>query len=110
MSNTASLISQDERKVANRRIEGFRKHFGEAHLLFAYHVASPLALTPDLLYALWANFQRDSQGRALNIPWIAVADILVSGLLQEVSYEIYQIDISQNQEKDQFSYRNNQLL
>jgi hypothetical protein len=36
-------------EVARRRIESFAKRFGEAHLIFAYHAAFPLALTPDLL-------------------------------------------------------------
>jgi hypothetical protein len=46
-------------EVVTRRIEAFHQRFGEAHLDFAYHAAFPLALTPDLLYRLWANFQRD---------------------------------------------------
>lgn len=92
MNQPASIIPEDELYVANRRIAAFAEHFGDAHLLFACHAALPLALTPHLLYALWANFQRDSQNRVLNIPWIAVADLLVSGLLQEVGYEIYQME------------------
>lgn len=79
-------------EVANRRIESFSKRFGEAHLIFAYHAAFPLALTPDLLYKLWANFQRDIHGRVLGIPWVAVADLLLSSLCEEVGHELYEMD------------------
>jgi DNA-binding response OmpR family regulator len=79
-------------EVAQRRIEAFRKRFGEAHLYLAYHAAFPLALTPDLLYRLWANFQRDIHGEILNIPWIAVADLLLSSLCDEVGHELYEME------------------
>lgn len=79
-------------EVAYRRIESFRKRFGEPHLYLAYHAAFPLALTPDLLYRLWANFQRDIHGEVLNIPWIAVADLLLSSLCDEVGHELYEMD------------------
>jgi tetratricopeptide (TPR) repeat protein len=80
--------------VARRHITAFRKHFGEAHLYFAQHAAFPLAVTPELLYHLWANFQRDARGERLNIPWIAVADLLLSGLCDEVSHELFEMDIT----------------
>lgn len=79
-------------EVANRRIESFGQRFGEAHLYFAYHAAFPLALTPDLLYRLWANFQRDINREVLSIPWMAVADLLLSSLCDEVGHELYEID------------------
>ncbi len=79
-------------EVAQRRIEAFRKRFGEAHLYLAYHAAFPLALTPDLLYGLWANSQRDIHGEVLNIPWIAVADLLLSSLCDEVGHELYEME------------------
>lgn len=80
-------------EVVTRRIEAFHQRFGEAHLYFAYHAAFPLALTPDLLYRLWANFQRDIHGEALKIPWLAVADLLLSSLCDEVGYELYEMEI-----------------
>ena len=92
MSKKAFSIPEGELQVAHRRVESFGKRFGQAHLVFACHAAFPLALTPDLLYCLWANFQCDIKGRVLEIPWIAVADLLVSALLSEVGYEIYQMD------------------
>ncbi len=79
-------------EVVTRRIEAFHQRFGEAHLDFAYHAAFPLALTPDLLYRLWANFQRDIHGEALKIPWLAVADLLLSSLCDEVGYELYEME------------------
>ncbi|MBD2560312.1 MULTISPECIES: CHASE2 domain-containing protein [Nostoc] len=60
----------------------------------AYHAAFPLALTPDLLYRLWANFQQDIHGEMLGIPWVAVADLLLSNLCDEVGHELYEIDLA----------------
>ncbi|PSB54104.1 hypothetical protein C7B67_00070 [filamentous cyanobacterium Phorm 6] len=79
-------------EVARRRIEAFEKRFGRTHLIFACHAAFPLALTPDLLYKLWANFQRDIHGFVLGIPWVAVADLLLSSLCDEVGRELYEMD------------------
>lgn len=78
--------------IAARRITSFEKRFGQAHLLLAYHAALPLVLTSDLLYSLWINFRQDIRGQALNIPWFAVADLLLSSLCNEVGYELYQMD------------------
>jgi len=80
-------------EVAQRRIAAFRDRFGEAHYHFACHAAFPLALTPDLLYRVWANFQRDVQGESLEIPWMAVADVLLSSLCDEVGHELYEIPL-----------------
>ncbi|MGL5064749.1 MAG: HEAT repeat domain-containing protein, partial [Microcoleus sp.] len=79
-------------EVARRRIEAFERRFGKTHLIFACHAAFPLALTPDLLYKLWANFQRDIHGLVLGIPWVAVADLLLSSLCEEVGRELYEMD------------------
>jgi uncharacterized protein YkwD len=86
-------MSKMKPEVANRRIESFEKRFGKAHLYLAYHAAFPLALTPDLLYRLWANFQRDIYGEVLGIPWLAVADLLLSNLCDEVGHELYEMDV-----------------
>ena len=77
---------------AQRRITAFRDRFSEAHLYLAYHAALPLALTPDLMYRLWANFQQDVHGEMLNIPWVAVADVLLSSMCEEVGHELYEMD------------------
>jgi uncharacterized protein YjbI with pentapeptide repeats len=78
--------------IAARKIAAFERQFGRAHLYLAYHAALPIALTPDLLYRLRLNVQQDSHGQPLNIPWIAVSDLLLSSLCHEVGYELYQMD------------------
>jgi len=83
---------------ANRRIASFEKRYGKPHLYLAYHAAFPLALTADLLYHLWINFQQDIHGRVLDIPWVAVADILLSPLCEEVGRELYEMDGEVRQE------------
>ncbi|MEO0970875.1 MAG: HEAT repeat domain-containing protein, partial [Cyanobacteria bacterium J06639_18] len=87
-------MSKIRPEVAQRRIKSFFKRFGETHLYLAYHAAFPLALKPELLYNLWANFQQDIHGKLLNIPWIGVADLLLSNLCDEVGYELYEMDLA----------------
>lgn len=88
------MISKIKPEVAQQQIKSFTKRFGTAHLYLAYHAAFPLALTPDLLYRLWANFQCDIHGEILNIPWIAVSDLLLSNICDEVGYELYEMDLT----------------
>ena len=60
MGEVTSLTSLEGEKydVARQRIAYFQKRFkNAAHLYLAYHAAFPLALTPDLLYRIRANFQ-----------------------------------------------------
>ncbi|MEL4898342.1 S-layer homology domain-containing protein [Crocosphaera sp. Alani8] len=80
------------------RITSFEQRYGEAHLQLAYHAAVPLALTPDLLYRLWAEFQWDMNKVALNVPWVAVTDLLFSCLCDEVGSELYEMDEEIRQE------------
>ncbi|MBD2614682.1 amino acid ABC transporter substrate-binding protein [Nostoc punctiforme FACHB-252] len=87
-------MSKTRLEIANERIKSFVERFGKAHLYLAYHAAFPLALTPDLLYCLWVQFQRDIDDQVLGIPWIAVADLLVSSLCNEVGYELYEMDLA----------------
>jgi hypothetical protein len=91
MTQTASR-TQAKATVAMRRVESYRKRFGDGHIYLACYAALPLALTPDLLYRLWANFQRDGQGELLEIPWIAVSDLLLSNLCNEVGEELYEME------------------
>ncbi|MEM9542413.1 MAG: hypothetical protein AAGA60_23335 [Cyanobacteria bacterium P01_E01_bin.42] len=77
------------RKPIEKRLQTFERRFGKQHLIFAYHAAFPLALTPDLLQCLWANFRCDTKGEVLDIPWVAVNDFLLSGLCEEVGEELY---------------------
>lgn len=78
-------------EAAQTRIAAFRQRFGEGHFYLACHAALPLSLTPDLLYSLWANFQQDGQEGLLDIPWIAVADLLLSNLCDCVGHDLYEM-------------------
>src|SRR3989442_1153558 len=93
MDEATSLTPLDTKRynAAKQRITHFQR-FGEAHLHLAYHAAFPMALTPDLLYRIRANFQRDINKKPLNIPWIAVADLLLSNLCEEVEHELYEMN------------------
>jgi hypothetical protein len=85
----ASVTANQERemRIAIERIVGFAQEFGEAHLNLACHAAFPLALTPDLLYQLWANFVPEA-------PWTAVARVLLSRLCQQVGFEMYEMELA----------------
>lgn len=89
-SNSARRRTRPD--VARKRIDAFSRRFGLAHLHFAQHAAFPLALTPDLAYRLWANFQQNIRGEKLGISWIAVADLLLSSLCNAVGHELYEMD------------------
>jgi formylglycine-generating enzyme required for sulfatase activity len=66
----------------------------EPYLEFACHAAFPLALTPDLLYRL-----RDYPFQPkLQVPWVAVSDLLLSDLCSEVDEELYEMDSAVRQE------------
>jgi tetratricopeptide (TPR) repeat protein len=82
--------------MARTYIEDFHNQYGDAHYYFAQHAAFPLALTADLLYRLRAVFQRATDGQKIDIPWIAISDILLSPLCEEVNigYELYEMDVS----------------
>lgn len=92
MTTTRSTSRNTKARSTTRRIESFRQRFGDGHFYLACHAALPVALTPDLLYSLWANFQQDTQGEAIEIPWIAVADLMLSNLCKEVGHELYEMD------------------
>ena len=92
-SASRALSHTMSQEAAIARIASYRKRLGEPHLFLAYHAAFPLALTPELLYRLWANFQLDILGKRLHIPWVAVADLLLSNLCIEAGHELYEMDI-----------------
>lgn len=79
--------SRLSREIALERVVNFAQGFGEKHLTLACHAAFPLALTPDLLYQIRANFVPQA-------PWTAVADVLLSPLCSEVGHELYEMDIA----------------
>ena len=87
-----TAVPSAQAREALSRIESWRHRFGEGHFYLACHAALPLALTPDLLYCLWENFQRDTHGEAIEISWIAVADLMLSSLCEEVGNELYEMD------------------
>ncbi|MDJ0517348.1 MAG: SUMF1/EgtB/PvdO family nonheme iron enzyme [Trichodesmium sp. MO_231.B1] len=83
----------EEVEIVNENVDqiaAFTEYFGEPHLIFAQHAAFPLALTPDLLYRLWQRFF--ARERNFNIPWYAVADILLSSFCHPVDRELYEMD------------------
>jgi hypothetical protein len=51
-----------------------------------------------LLYRIWANFRRDIHDKFIDIPWIAVSDLILSSLCDEVGHELYEIDATVRQE------------
>ncbi|MDB9529065.1 formylglycine-generating enzyme family protein [Oscillatoria sp. CS-180] len=79
-------------KTTDQRLQNFIDQFGQPHLDLAYHAAFPMALTPDLIYRLWAHFRSDVQGRPLNIPWVAVADVMLAPFCNEVGLDLYEMD------------------
>src|SRR5437660_5605661 len=93
MDEPTALAPLDEKRynAARKRITAFHTLFGDGHLYLAYHAAFPIALTPDLLYRLRANFQLDNSKQPLKILWIAIADLLLSNLCEEVEYELYEM-------------------
>jgi nucleoside phosphorylase len=96
MTNETTRNNLQRMRLSDARelIDWFAEEFGQNHLYFAQHAAFPLSLTPDLLYRLWINFQRNSSGEKLDIPWIAVADLLLSPLCKEVGHELYEMDMT----------------
>ena len=91
MTGALTKFSMKESNIA-RLIESLHNQGGDAYLLFAYHAALPLGMTPELLYNIWANFQVDSHSKSLGIPWIAMADLLLSNLYEEVGVGLYEMD------------------
>jgi GH25 family lysozyme M1 (1,4-beta-N-acetylmuramidase) len=87
---------QDLRRMEPELAEDFTRIFADSHKpptqYFAWLAAFPMLLTPHLLYRLWLNFPVDSQGRSLDIPWVAVADLLLSDLVKPVGFETYEMD------------------
>ncbi|WP_246605459.1 SUMF1/EgtB/PvdO family nonheme iron enzyme [Sphaerospermopsis torques-reginae] len=77
---------------AKGRVAVFEKLLGNSHLKFAAYAAFPLLLTPDLLYSLWYKFFSQSSNPKSDLPWYAVADLLLSDLCQQVDFELYEME------------------
>jgi hypothetical protein len=72
-------------------VERYRE-YGDGHFLLACYAALPVVLTPDLLHRLWFNFSTyEYREQVLEIHRIAVADLLLSSLFEEISYETYEM-------------------
>ena len=75
---------------ATSRINSFTQQYGNSYLNLASHAAFPLTLTPDLLYRLWKKFLVPFHPK-LELPWYAVADILLSDFCQPVEEELIEL-------------------
>ena len=91
MTQTSTPIIGSQKKRLERRIYSIRRRFGLGHLYLAYHAAILPTLNSELLYRLWATFQNDIHGESLDIPWIAISDLIFSPLCEEVGYELYEM-------------------
>ncbi|MDZ7952126.1 formylglycine-generating enzyme family protein [Nostoc sp. DedQUE09] len=92
MTNPSALFPETRSQEIEQAIASFQRRFTEAHVYLAYHAALPIALTPHLTYCLWATFPMDIANQDLKVPWIAVADLLLSPLCKEVGHELYEMD------------------
>ncbi|MBD2775077.1 formylglycine-generating enzyme family protein [Iningainema tapete] len=92
MNNYSALLPENRSHEIEQTIASFQRQFTEAHVYLVYHAALPIALTPHLTYCIWATFQMDIKNQDLKVPWIAVADLLLSPLCKEVGYELYEMD------------------
>ncbi|MEA5553296.1 SUMF1/EgtB/PvdO family nonheme iron enzyme [Anabaena cylindrica UHCC 0172] len=79
------MLPEQRDDLATRRLRVFERRYGTNALYLAYHAAFPLTLTSDLLYCLRENFVSD-------VPWYAVADVLLSGLCQPIGYDLYEME------------------
>jgi formylglycine-generating enzyme required for sulfatase activity len=73
-------------ELAVQRINVFERRYGADVLKLACHAAFPMALTSELVYCLRENFD-DLQ----NVPWVAAADVLLSGLCQPIGNDLYEM-------------------
>lgn len=93
--NTSSLSNVELYKLESfyQRFVVQRYHeYGDGHFLLACYAAFPVLLTPDLLYQLWLNFSTyNDRGERREIARVAIADILLSSLCEEVSLEMYEM-------------------
>ncbi len=82
----------NKKEVALRRIAAFEKKFTKQHLYLAYHIAFPVGITIGLANKIWLKFNSDIHGIDLCATWIHVADVILSGLVHEVGYGLYEMD------------------
>ncbi len=80
-------------RLLNFQEKAKRNGYRKGHLWMAGLAAFPVFLSPDLLYKLWLNFRHITyqDGRSLNIDRMAVSDLLLSTLVEEVAVEVFKI-------------------
>lgn len=85
--------SLDYQRLLSFREKAKGNGYGEGHLWMACLAAFPVFLTPDLLYKVWLNFRHISLkgGKSQVIDRMAVSDILLSNLVEEVAVEVFSI-------------------
>ena len=94
MNDSISSELKYNQNSIHRCIRALSGSYSEAKFILASHAAFPMILTTNLLYCIWSNFQFDINGNPLNIPWLNVSDILLSGLFEESWSDVYQLDKS----------------
>jgi hypothetical protein len=75
-----------DREYSKQAVDWFIRRFDKSYQDLLYYAAMPLVLTPELLNYLRNRFLRGK------VPWIADADLLLSGLCRQVGYEQYIMD------------------
>lgn len=80
------LSVEQERELAEQKIERFVRRFDPSYLLLAYHAALPLVLTPELVNYLRVTFLRG------DVPFEAEVDLLLSDLCSQAGYELYTME------------------
>jgi len=90
------VLSEDNRERIRDFRQKYRLNYGEGHYIFALHAAFPVVFTPDLLYRIWVNFgtypKRGDRETMLQIDSVAVSDLLLSNICEEVGVELYAMD------------------
>ncbi|MEM6347672.1 MAG: caspase family protein, partial [Bacteroidota bacterium] len=118
------VISARQEKQLQRFYQRAQKHYGsnyEGHQIFLQHAAFPMLFSPDLLYQIWFNFRlyplRGTLSQSAKLPNMVVSDLILSGLCQEVGFELFQINpklrlylLAQLQEDKRFGHPRVQSL
>ena len=80
------------RSFCYRYVDDLFHEYQFGHFIFAAYASVPATLTPDLLYKLWQNFNQYMwMGQPTTIHRVAVADVLLSTLCDEVGFELYEM-------------------
>lgn len=79
----------ENQNIAQKRIEDFRRRYGEGALRLAYHAALPVVINAELLHLLRINFFLDSTPP---LDYTAEGDLLLSPLCFEIGDGLYEIE------------------